>query len=259
MRTQHHPARLDRITRDLAMFATACVAVNAADDAAAPPAADAPKPASSWKTSAAIGATLTRGNSDTLTVNGTIDTSKKWGKNEAGAGFSVTYGETDDTETANSMAAYAQYNRLLTDRLFVYGRVDFSRDKLADINYRIGLSPGAGYYFIKNNKFTLSGEIGPGYIWEEVGGVSNDYFSLHVGEKFTWEINDRARLWQSLSYDPEVEDFENYLLRAEIGFETDILKDLSLRVVAIDTYRNVPAAGRQKNDFQLITGIAYKF
>ncbi|MCP5519984.1 MAG: DUF481 domain-containing protein [Verrucomicrobiales bacterium] len=259
MNLKRRPAGRARMTRDLAMLATACVAVNAAEDAAAPEGAEAPKPASSWKTSAAIGATLTRGNSDTLTVNGTIDTIKKWGKNEAGAGFSVTYGETDNKETANNMAAYGQYNRLVSERLFVYGRVDFSRDKLADVNYRIGLSPGAGYYFIKNDKFTLSGELGPGYIWEEVGGVSDDYFSLHVGEKFTWEINDRARLWQSLSYDPEVEDFENYLLRAEIGFETDIMKNLSLRVVGIDTYRNMPAAGRNKNDFQLITGIAYKF
>ena len=238
------------------MLATACVAVNAAE---ADDAAEAPKPASTWKTSAALGATLTRGNSDTLTVNGTIDTIKKWDKNEAGAGFSVTYGETDDQETANSMAAYAQYNRLLTDKLFVYGRVDFSRDKLADIAYRVALSPGAGYYFIKNDKFTLSGEVGPGYVWEEVGGTSHDYLSLHLGERFTWEVNERARLWQSLSYDPEVEDFENYLLKAELGFETDILDNLSLRVVAIDTYRNVPAAGRTKNDFQLITGIAYKF
>lgn len=256
MKKQQRSTGRARMTRDLAMLATACVAVNAAEGDAT---AEAPKPDTSWKTSAALGATLTRGNSDTLSVNGTIDTIKKWDKNEAGAGFSVTYGETNNKETANNMAAYVQYNRLISDRLFVYARADFFKDQLADIDYRVSLSPGAGYYFIKNSKVTLSGEVGPGYVWEKVGGSSEDYWSLHVGEKFTWEINDRARLWQSLSYDPEVSDFENFLLRAELGAEADILENLSLRAVLIDIYRNVPAAGREKNDLLLITGIAYKF
>lgn len=233
---------------------TAAVAAHAA-------AADAPapKPDTAWKTSAALGASLTRGNSDTLTVNGTIDTLKKWDKNELGAGASVTYGETDDKTTANNIGAYGQYNRLFTDQLFGYARLDFLKDELADLDYRFSLSPGLGYYFLKDDKFTLAGEVGPGYVWEKLGGASDEYATLHLGERFTWEVNERARLWQSLGYDPQVDDFNNYLLTAEIGFETDIVTNLSLRVVALDKFRNQPAPGRTQNDLQLITGIAYKF
>ncbi|RME95777.1 MAG: DUF481 domain-containing protein, partial [Verrucomicrobia bacterium] len=155
-RTTRHQAWFT--TAGLTAAAAACAGLHAAGEAAA----EAPKPAPTWKTSAAIGATLTRGNSDTLTVNGTIDSVRKWAQNEAAAGFSVTYGETDDQETANNMAAYGQYNRLFSERFFAYGRVDFLRDILADIDYRIGLSPGAGYYFLKDDKFTLAGEVGPG-------------------------------------------------------------------------------------------------
>lgn len=247
--------RLWKTTIGLGSGAIACLSLQAAEETTA----QAPKPAPTWKTSAALGVTLTRGNSDTVTVNGTLDTVRKWAQNEASAGFSVTYGESDGTETANNMAAYGQFNRLFSDRFFVYGRGDFLRDNLADIDYRIALSPGAGYYFLKDNKFTLSGEVGPGYIWEKVGTTTSDYWSLHLAERFTWTINERARLWQSLGYDPEVGDFGNYVVKFEVGVETDILENLSMRVVGIDTYRSEPAAGRVKNDFQLITGIVYKF
>jgi putative salt-induced outer membrane protein YdiY len=239
----------------LSTLLAVCATARAADDADA----QAKKPDTAWKTSAAIGATLTRGNSKTLTVNGTIDTVKKWKKNEFGAGGYVTYGEDDGDTTANNYGLYSQYNRLFTERFFAFARVDYQHDELADLDYRVALNPGVGYYFLKDDKFTLAGEVGPGYVWEKLGNERDDFATLHVGERFTWEINDRARLWQNFGYEPELEDFGNYLITAEIGFETDIITNLSLRVVGRETYRSDPAPGRYHNDFQLITGVAYKF
>ncbi len=215
---------------------------------------------STWKTTASVGATLTRGNSDTVTATATLNSERKWAQNEFFLGAALTYGETDDTTTASSATGFVQYNRLFSERFYGYARLDAYHDDVADIAYRITFSGGAGYYFIKTDKITLSGEVGPGYILEKFHNrTERDYATLRLGEKFTWQISQNARLWQSLDYTPSIDEWSDYLLTAEIGIATKITESLDLRVVALDNYRSKPAPGRTENDFKLIAGIGYTF
>ena len=48
-------------------------------------------------------------------------------------------------------------------------------------------------------------------------------------------------------------------MNAEIGIETGITTQISLRTYLQDTYDHEPAPGRQKNDLKFVTAIAYKF
>ena len=58
---------------------------------------------------------------------------------------------------------------------------------------------------------------------------------------------------------PQIDEFTNYLLVAEIGVESDLTEKMSLRVSLQDNYDNQPAPGRKSNDLRLVTGIGYKF
>ncbi len=215
---------------------------------------------STWKTTASVGAALTRGNSDTVTATATLNSERKWGQNEAFFGAAGTYGETDDVTTAASATGFLQYNRLFSERLFGFVRVDALHDDVADIAYRLTFSGGAGYYLVKNEKITLSLEAGPGYVLEKYHHQDQrDYATIRFGEKFTWQISKTARLWQSLDYAPKIDDWADYLLTAEIGIATKITESLDLRVVATDNYRSEPAPGRTENDFKLVAGIGYTF
>src|SRR6185437_13901978 len=104
--------------------------------------------------------TLTRGNSDTLLGTLSLNTTKKWDQNEVLLGIDGAYGKTKqngvNNTTAESLHAFGQYNRLFTDRWYGYGRVEGLHDEVADIKYRVTLSPGVGYYFIKNKPTDLS-------------------------------------------------------------------------------------------------------
>jgi putative salt-induced outer membrane protein YdiY len=230
-------------------------AVQAADAAAAP--AD-PNP-TGWKSSAFLGATVTKGNSDTMMINGSAKTDKKWDKNELSFGADLTYGKDHSNVNANSVSGFGQYNRLFTDRFYGYARVDALHDEIADINYRVTLGPGAGYYFLKNDKFTLSGEAGPGLVMEKVANQCNNYWTVRLAEKFTWKISERSRLWEGVDYQPQVDDLGNYVVNAELGAESDLTKHLALRVVFADTYRSRPAPGKKDNDLKLMAGLAYRF
>lgn len=223
----------------------------------APPAGN--PPANPWTSSAALGFTLTRGNSETMLLTGSIQSGRKWDNNEVALGANGTYGEDDVDVNAASAQAFGQYNRLFTERFFGYARADVLHDAIADVKYRITLSPGVGYYFIKNARTSLNGEVGPGYVFEKIGNETDDYLTLRVAEKFEQKIGAGVRLWQTLEYLPEVADFSNYVVNAELGIETSISKSLSLRSYVQDTYRSQPAEGRDRNDLKLVTAIAYKF
>jgi putative salt-induced outer membrane protein YdiY len=132
-------------------------------------------------------------------------------------------------------------------------------DAVADIEYRFTLSPGVGYYFIKNDKMTLSGEAGPAFIYEKVGGDEKGYVAARLAERFEYKISDRARIWQSLEFLPQVDDLNNFILNGEIGVESKLTKDLSLRVFVQDSYDNEPAPGRKENDVKLVSALAYQF
>lgn len=232
----------------------------AAAPAPAPPAtAVATNPPPKWEKSAALGFTLTEGNSDTVLLTADVLAVKKWMKNEFGLGASATYGENDGDKNNETVRGFAQYNRLITERLFAYGRLDALHDAIADVEYRISVSPGMGYYFVKNDRTTLSGEVGPGFVYEKQGRDETGYMTARFAERFTQKIGEKSRLWQSLEFLPQVDDFENYLINAEIGLSTDITKDIGLRVTLQDTYDNEPAPDRDENDLKFITALTIRF
>jgi putative salt-induced outer membrane protein YdiY len=191
-------------------------------------------------------------------------------KDEVAAGLAFGYGEsevtdslgvTDNQKTTQFGTAYGQYNRLFTERLYGGIRLDAGYDTIAGVDYRVKASPLLGYYFIKNEKTTLAGEVGPSFIMEELEGDDpNSYVAARFGERFEHKLTKTTRIWQSAEYLPDISDWQNkYLINAELGIEAAITPKMSLRTVLQDSYDNQPAAGREHNDIRLIAGIAYKF
>jgi putative salt-induced outer membrane protein len=230
-------------------------------------AAPGTNPPPRWQSSAALGLTLTRGNSDTTTLSIGAITQKKWDANDLSLGADGLYGTqksagaASTTETADLLHGFVQYNRLFSDRFYGYGRVDGLHDGLADIQYRLTLSPGAGYYFVKEKDTDVSIEIGPGWVDEKLGHTYENYAVLRVAQKLHQTLSDRSRIWETLEWLPQVDNLNNYIANVECGIEADLTKkkNLSLRVTLDDTYNNMPALGRLKNDLKLITAVAYKF
>ncbi|MGN6642967.1 MAG: DUF481 domain-containing protein [Verrucomicrobiota bacterium] len=216
-----------------------------------------------WVSSAALGLTITQGNSETSLGTASVTSSKKWDQNEVALGADAAYGKSkingEDETTAESVHGFAQYNRLFTERAYGYARLDALHDGVADVDYRLTLGPGAGYYFIKEPRMDLSAEAGPSFITEKVAGDVDNYLALRLGEKFNYKISDRARLWQTAELLPQVDDFSNYILNLELGIEADLTKSFSLRSFIQDSYDNQPAPGRKSNDLKWVTAIAYKF
>jgi putative salt-induced outer membrane protein len=215
-----------------------------------------------WEGSAGLGFLLTKGNSDTLLVNIRADGDKKWEKNEVRLGASASYGENEGNKNNQQARGSGQYNRSFgdKDRWYVFGRLEGLYDAIADLDGRINVGPGLGYYLIKQEKKSLSAEAGPGAVFEKYAGEDwQTYLTLRLAERFDYKFNDRAKLWQSVEYMPDVTEFGRYIVNAEIGIETTITKEWAMRVALQNSYNSQPSSGRDRNDLKLIAGVTYKF
>jgi putative salt-induced outer membrane protein YdiY len=228
-----------------------------AGQVASPPASVPPPP--KWERSASFGFTLTSGNSHNVLFTADAQAQKKWPEDELSFGANAGYGKSEGVKNNDYLKGYGQYNRLFTERFYGYARLDAMHDDIADVDYRVTLGPGAGYYFIKRQQTRLSTEAGPAFVYERQGGETHGYMTLRLGERFEHKVKDGARIWQSLEILPQVDDFDNTLVNAELGLEAPITKALSLRVVFQDTYDHEPAPGRLKNDLKLVSALAWKF
>jgi putative salt-induced outer membrane protein YdiY len=227
-----------------------------------------------WVSSASVGLTLTRGNSKTLLGVADIKAERKAAKNEILLGASGAYGETTVTDsdgdentdrTTGQALGFAQWNYLFTERFYGLARLDALHDAVADIHYRFTLSPGVGYYFIKNPQTYLAGEVGPGFVTERTHNGKYDrdddqeYMTIRFADRFEHKFSDTVRVWQLAEFLPQIDRWHNYIINAEVGLEAALSKKLALRTYVQDTYDNEPAQGRKKNDVKWVTALAYKF
>ncbi|HEY9172684.1 MAG TPA: DUF481 domain-containing protein [Verrucomicrobiae bacterium] len=225
------------------------------------------KPAeqTTWETTAAAGATLTRGNSDTFLGTLSLDTKRKWERDEAAFGITGGFGEAkingDTQKNTEYVKGFGQYNRLFNERLYGGLRVDGEYDGIAGVDYRFRVSPLLGYYAVKNPRTTLAFEAGPSVVFERLKGSGSDtYLGARFGERFEHKLTETTKIWQTFEYIPDVGDWtDKYLLVAEAGIDAAITKKMGLRVVLQDNYDSDPAPGRDGNDLRLIAGVSYKF
>jgi putative salt-induced outer membrane protein YdiY len=139
--------------------------------------------------------------------------------------------------------------------------LDAQYDGIAGVDYRVKISPLAGYYLIKDDKTRLSVEAGPSLVLENLENRPADsYWAVRFGERFEHKLTASTKIWQSMDYVPQIDRWtEKYLITAEAGIDTAITKHWSLRVVFQDMYDSEPAGGRKQNDIRLLAGTAYQF
>jgi putative salt-induced outer membrane protein YdiY len=258
---RHHPKIGLAVSTVLLIGCGIACAQDPAAAAAPPP----PPETKAWVTTAAAGLTLTRGNSENFLATLSLDAKRKWEKDEVFLGISGGYGDSTvnnvNSKNTEFVQGFGQYNRLFSDRFYGGLRLDGQYDGIAGIDYRAKITPMVGYYLIKNEKMTLSAEAGPSAVFEQLQGESaRSYMAIRFAENFEYKLTATTKLWETLAYIPEISDWaNNYLVNLEVGIDTAITKQLSLRVVFQDMYASQPAAGRKSNDLRLLAGVAYKF
>ena len=215
------------------------------------------------------GLTLTEGNSETIAANIGLSTKRIKGDRQFRAAADFNYGEQTSSSdgksetTTENVTANAQARKDLRENTYGYFGVDFLYDDIAAVDYRVSAGPGIGVYLIRNDIPVLDIEGGGVWVFEEVADDDDDFSALRVGQRYERNLSDTARLWQSLVWVPQIDDFDNFTLDVEVGAEADMTDNTSLRVVAKNRYDNQPGIKNgvelDENDFSVIAGVGVDF
>jgi len=216
-----------------------------------------------WSGSFNFGLTAASGNSRSYSGNVSADSLYKKDPSELRTTASVLYGRSDGSISTSKALGAVHYSYLFTDRVSGYVAGGVSRDGLADLNLRVTVGPGGGYYFVKRPGATLVGELGINYFSDKyLNQKTRNYSSLRVAERGEWKISDTAKLWETVNYFPALNNLltdYHYLVVAEAGLETIVTTHTTMRFVVQDTYDSDPASGRRPNDNTYLATIGYKF
>lgn len=225
-----------------------------------------------WKTALNVAATLTDGNSDTLGANASLTTEgEKEGLGSVLAGIEGNYGENtvktvdaegnvheDDETTVENAKAYVNVKKTLSPLTFLGLNASAEYDDIAAVDYRFTVGPSVGFYAFKTERQSLSVEVGPSYVWEKLDGETDDYLAFRFAERYEVQLTKTSTLVQSLEYLPKADEFDRYLLNAEVALDVAMNDRLSLRLVVKDEYNSEPAPGAEENDLSVLAGFGFK-
>jgi hypothetical protein len=212
---------------------------------------------SPWEITAAQGLSFSRGSSDNLLISTQLLASYFKGSDELYLGANYIWGETEGTTSANNLLAYATYNRLITDHFYIGAGSQYFRNPIADLDYRLSVTPHLGYRFIAEPGTLLGVEFGAGAAWEQQAGVKDEFPVFHFAQVFEHRLSSASRIYERVTYQPEVGDFNNALLIAEAGIATLLSKHWEISFGARNVTDFTPAAGREKNDFTLMAALRF--
>lgn len=127
--------------------------------AAAPLSAQTPppaRPAPKWESTASVGFSLTRGNSKTVLANAGLQTVKKWEFDDVAINASLAFGENNGVRNVENYQATMQYNHIFKGPFYGGMRVQGVHDEIANLDYRLSISPLGGVYLLKKERTRLS-------------------------------------------------------------------------------------------------------
>lgn len=215
------------------------------------------EPESPWSGNVTLGYLATSGNTETSTLNTGFEVGYTAGKWQHVANAAAISASQDDIATAEAYDLGWQSRRNLTDTDFLFGRLDWRKNRFGGFDTQFSQTVGYGRHLINTDAHVLDVEIGVGARQSESQiGVKEDETIFRGGAYYTYKISETAELSQSLTTEAAS---ENTFLESVSAVSAELLGDLSL--VASYTIRNnsdVPALTEKKDTFTALS-LEYAF
>lgn len=218
--------------------------------------------ASDWKRDIALGFNKSSGNTDkaSLAVNASIK--KTFEDAEFLSKIDIYYAESNGTMDSQEWVSLTRYAFDFTERKkwFNSYQLKMDHDRFANIDYRLLPATGLGYWFARDDSWTLSVEGNLGYeITNYRSGKPDDNEATVIARTFLKKkIFDNATISEDLSIIPSLEG-GGTRVESESAFINRISESLDLSIKYLVDYDSEPSAGKDKTDTQIITAIKYSF
>jgi putative salt-induced outer membrane protein len=219
-------------------------------------------PMRDWTGSAGVGLSVTSGNSDTTNFNLSFDL-KHDPKTKNVLKFTALYlrGDKDDELTVDRTSLLGRDEYSLSPRLFVFGQVDYLRDKFKLIDYLVAPTGGVGYKLVDTEKTKFAVDGGVGGVWEKNPGLDvRSSGAIIAGEKLTHQLTPTTTIKEGVTALWKTKDFSDSLTAFSAGVSLKVTETIQIAIDLLDTYKNLPpTVETKKNDVALVTAVTAKF
>jgi putative salt-induced outer membrane protein YdiY len=215
---------------------------------------------SPWSQSLSLGLNLSRGNTESTQFSGSYAGKRQYEMSQLSLKANGAFGEENNTKNTDNYAAEAKFRRTLSGRLFWYVNTTYESDNIASLDSRITVGPGFGYQFYESETTKYDIEGGLGYDREKYDNIpAEDGLGYRLAHNFEHHLSSTSKLWHEASVTGPADEGDAYVIKAELGVQSQLAGNLSLKSVLRDTYSNDPILGNKKNDITLSTFLVYSF
>ena len=217
------------------------------------------KPKNAWKLKLDLGLQTASGNSDTLNFKGAVTGSKETELNYYYLKAAGRYGESDNEKDAETATLEGQIHRRFSERMYVALAGHAYYDQIANLSYRVRGSVSLGRHLIWTDRTVLNVEVGPGYVAERKGGETEGFVAGRVAQHLEIMLTPSFQVWECIEYLNSLEDSRVYFVNAEVGLESVLVANLSMRFTVENRYDSQPADDKENNDVLTTTSLVWSF
>lgn len=212
-----------------------------------------------YRFNAGISWLATTGNSESSSFGLTSNYERKQGDWRyllvAGALEASEGGET----VAEVFSLGGRASKLIRDRLSLTGGLLGERNRFAGIDFRSTVDLGADWRAIDREDWSVNVIAAATYNFEERTDSSDlDYVGALLAARSVWDLSETASSEQSIRFEPNFDDTDDYRIDARIGLKADLTGVLALKVSYGLRYDSVPVPGFESTDTLATASVVFE-
>lgn len=205
-----------------------------------------------WDGSIELGINGSDGNSETLNLNSGLDLSRETERHLWEFDINYAKNTSDGRETQHYAILNNRLEWKLTDSPWsLFTRTGIRYDEFQAFDFRLNSNVGLAYAFVDKKTLKMKGRFGAG-VSHEFGSPDDRWVpEAALGFDYQQQITQRQKIKSTLDYFPAWEDFSDYRLVFDTGWEflVDPESNLSFKVGVIDRYDSTPNGARPNDLF----------
>jgi len=212
---------------------------------------------SPWSGSVKLGYLATSGNTESSSLNSGFEINYKLELWEHQAKAAAIYSTESNVTTAEAYDFGWKSARNLTEHDFLFGRLDWRKDRFGGITEQFSQSVGYGRRLIDTDKHQLNGELGIGARQSDLADSTEESDTIYTGRlTYAWQISETASFGQSLLVES---GSSNTFTESVTDLRAQLLGSLAL-VASYTVRRNSDVLpGTEKTDTRTALSLEYAF
>lgn len=229
----------------------------------------APRPDGVFRSLFGVSVSVSEGNTRSSTATLTGEGARQTDDSKWSLIGRANYARADTGTTTSNLAMSTQYDRnLLNAEWFGFSKLDYFRDRPANIESRVSAYGGLGKHLIKSeeNTWDLSGGVGYSedrYVApaDVAGDLRSSYgrTELVLIETSNHKLTPNTSARQKLEVYPNMRTKGEYRTVLDLGLAVAITDRMQLTTGILHRYSSDPGVGLKRSDALFTTGIAIRF